>query len=187
MKKGTYNEKSNFAKKLKEHKNILMLVLVGCLFLGAVYLNVSLNQNKVNIGNVNEMEMDTNNSSDTESVENNGEDYFETFKKERDELRERELTYLDEIISASTSDDETLQDAKTHKMTLVQNMEKEFAIEKTVEAKGFNKAAVTFNGGSVSVIVDKESLSDKDVAKILDVVKSETGLEAKNIKIIPSA
>ena len=185
MKKNSFNEKGNFVMKLKEHKSILMLVLVGCLFLGAVYLNVSLNQNKVNIGSVTEMEVDTNNSSEAENIEKS-DDYFETFKKERDELRERELTYLDEIISASTSDDETLQDAKAHKMTLVQNMEKEFAIEKTVEAKGFNKAAVTFNGGSVSVIVDKESLSDKDVAKILDIVKSETGLEAKNIKIIPN-
>ncbi len=194
MKKNKSTTNGKIIEKIKENKKIIMLVLVGCLFLGAVYLNVQLNQDKINIGNVSQLSEDTFNDSETEAVHNEnvgtdstGEDYFESFRNERDELREREMTYLDEIITASTSDDETLKDAKEHKMTLVENMEKEFAIEQTVKAKGFNEAAVTFNGESVSVVVDKPELSDEDVAKILDIVKSETSLDAKNIKIIPSA
>lgn len=175
--------------KLKENKRIIMLVLVGCLFIGAVYLNVQLNQDKINIGNVSQLSEDTMSEAvyDDETASGADEDYFETFRNERDELLEREMAYLDEIIAASTSDDETLADAKAHKMTLVKNMEKEFAIEQTVKAKGFNEAAVTFNGDSVSVVVDKSELSDGEVAKILDIVKNETELEAKAIKIIPCA
>lgn len=177
--------------KVKEKKKIIMAVVVGCLFLGAVYLNVQLNQDKVNIGNVSQLSEDTMADGEIKDVygENGVKDdnYFETFRTERDELREREMVYLDEIITASTSDDETLKDAKEHKMTLVQNMEKEFAIEQSIKAKGFNEAAVTFNGESVSVVVDKAELNDEDVAKILETVKSETSLDAKDIKIIPNA
>ena len=182
---------SKFAQGLKANKKILMLILVGCLFAGAVYLNVSLNQNKINIGNVAQTAEDTYSESAIDDTANSsdtaGKDYFETFRTDRDVLREKEIAYLDEIIAASANDDETLKDAQEHKLTLVENMEKEFAIEQLVKAKGFSEAAVTFKSSSVSVVVDKESLTEEDVAKILDVVKSETGLDAKNIKIIPSA
>ena len=126
-------------------------------------------------------------SGETQENANAGEDYFETFRTERENMRDMEIDYLDEIIATSASDVETLADAQAQKLALVNNMEKEFTIESLIRAKGFRDAAVTFHGGSVNVVVDCETLTDEQVAQILDIVQRETGESAENVKVIPGA
>ena len=95
------------------------------------------------------------------------------------------MEYLDEVIAASASDDETLADAQGQKLTLVENMEKEFTVESLIKAKGFEDAAVTFHAGTVNVVVKADELSDKQgVAQILEITKKETGEPAENIKVM---
>lgn len=112
------------------------------------------------------------------------ENYYEAFRREREETRNLELEYLEEIITTSDSDSETLQDAQEQKLALVAQMEKEFAIENLIRAKGFADAAVTFHQGAVSVVVDAKELTSEQAAQILEIVQSETGESAQNIKVI---
>ena len=63
-------------------------------------------------------------------------------------------------------------------------MEAEFSAESMIRAKGFSDAAVTFHKGSVNVVIAAEELSSEEVAKILDIVKRETGEKTENIKIM---
>jgi len=111
-------------------------------------------------------------------------DYFENFRREREEVRKLEMEYLDEVIAASASDDETLSDAQQQKLALVNNMEKEFTIESLVKAKGFEDAAVTFHAGAVNVVVKGQELSEEQVAQILDIARQETGEPASSIKVM---
>ena len=111
-------------------------------------------------------------------------DYFATFRDDREQVRKLEMEYLDEVIAASASDDETLADAQGQKLTLVENMEKEFTVESLIKAKGFEDAAVTFHAGTVNVVVKADELSDKQVAQILEITKKETGEPAENIKVM---
>ena len=62
-------------------------------------------------------------------------DYFATFRDDREQVRKLEMEYLDEVIAASASDDETLADAQGQKLTLVENMEKEFTVESLIKAE----------------------------------------------------
>ena len=163
------------------------------LLAGVVYWNYSLNAGKETEGvgtaaqgggesfHIESM------SGDTLETSAAGEDYFESFRTERESVRELEIGYLDEIIATSASDAVTLADAQAQKLALVNNMETEFTIESLIRAKGFADAAVTFHGGSVNVIVDCETLSDEQVAQILDIVQRETGESAENVKVIPGA
>ena len=52
-----------------------------------------------------------------------GTDYFESFRAERESTRALEIEYLDEVIAASANDSETLKDATEQKLQLVANME----------------------------------------------------------------
>lgn len=113
-------------------------------------------------------------------------DYYDAFRKEREETRDLELDFLNEIIETSASDSETLEDAQAQKLALVNQMEKEFAIENLVRAKGFADAAVTCHPGAVSVVVDCAELTAEQAAQILEIVQSETGEKAENIKVIPN-
>lgn len=111
------------------------------------------------------------------------ENYFARFRAERDSTRALELTYLDEVISAAANDEETLADAQRQKLALVENMELELVIENLIVSRGFSDAAVTIHNGNINVVVDSAELTNEDVAVILDIVRTESGSEAADIRI----
>ncbi len=165
---------------MKLIKKYLVLAVVAVLFVGAFILNLMANGEGTE-------------TSDTVIEEPTAEaaaetvvsgDYFETFRQDREEVRKLEMEYLDEVIAASASDQETLADAQNQKLALVENMEKEFTIESMIKAKGFEDAAVTFHSGTVNVVVKCDGLEDSQVAQILDIVQDQTGEPAKNIKVM---
>ena len=54
-----------------------------------------------------------------------------------------------------------------------------------IESKGFKEAYVRIDDETVDVVVDKEELTDAEVAQIEDIVKRKTGFEADKIRISP--
>lgn len=165
---------------MKFIKKYLVLAVVAVLFAGAFVLNLMANGDRTENKNMGTEETMSENTADTAPAA----DYFETFRQDREEVRKLEIEYLDEVIAASATDQETLADAQKQKLVLVENMEKEFTIESMIKAKGFEDAAVTFHAGTVNVVVKCDELNDGQVAQILDIVKKETGEPAKNIKVM---
>ena len=108
--------------------------------------------------------------------------FFDTFRSERDTTRAQEISYLDMIVEQG-ADADTLADAQQQKLDIVNYMEKELTVESLLKAKGFSDAAVTLHAGSVNVILSAESLTDEQVAQVLDIVMRETGEGAENIKV----
>ena len=164
---------------MKLVKKYMVLAVVAVLFVAAFILNMVANDSETEKNDIN-TEFYT--EGETEAVVSS--DYFETFRQDREEVRKLEMEYIDEVIAASASDQETLADAQKQKLALVENMEKEFAIESMIKAKGFEDAAVTFHAGTVNVVVKSSELEESQVAQILDIVQGQTGEPAKNIKVM---
>jgi len=108
--------------------------------------------------------------------------FFASFRLDRDETRQKEIEYLDAIIEQG-ADRETLADAQQQKLSIVNNMEKELTVESLLKAKGFADAAVTLHSGAVNVILSAETLTDEQVAQVLDIVMRETGESAESVKV----
>lgn len=161
-------------------KGLIALMVTVILLAGAIYLNVKLGDEESNMDVLGkEQPTDT-----VEQVNANVyNDYFVNFRNERNNIRAQEIDYLRTIISQEGTDKETLDAAQERLLELVNNMEKEFSIENKVKAKGFLDAAVLFKNGMISVIIDGDSLSDEDIARIVDIVKAETGINADKIRI----
>ncbi|MBR4014858.1 MAG: SpoIIIAH-like family protein [Anaerotignum sp.] len=68
-------------------------------------------------------------------------------------------------------------------MQLQERIEKETAAEAMIESKGFKEAYVRMDDDTVDVVVEKESLTDAEVAQIEDIVKRKTGYDASKIRI----
>lgn len=170
---------------LRKNKKFIIILAVSLVLLaGAVWLNLKLNGE--NVTNVLGSENTNENGSEQESREtmvNVFNDYFNKFRAERSELRAQEIEYLRSIINSDNSDKETLADAQARLLELVSKMEKEFSIESQIRGKGFLDAAATYQGNTISVVIDGESLSNEEVARILDIVMTETGLPASAVKI----
>ena len=108
--------------------------------------------------------------------------FFESFRSERDTTRAQEIAYIDSIIEQG-ADAETMADAQQQKLSIVNHMEKEMTVESLLKAKGFSDAAVTLHAGSVNVVLSAETLSEEQVAQVLDIVVRETGEKTENVKI----
>lgn len=156
----------------KKYLNKRVLTVAGiCLLLAAaVVTNVLLNrdatESKAQTASVKKTEAQT-----VSTIHGTDIGFFDSYREERDNVRTQELAYLDAIV------------AQQQKLDLINCMEMELTVENLVRGKGFDDVIVSMHAGSVNVIVGAQSLTDEQVAQILDIVLRETGESAKNVKV----
>ena len=168
----------------KKYLNKRVLTVAGiCLLLAAaVVTNVLLNQPQKTDTQPSARVQTDQAVADVSTVGASKQGFFASYREERDNVRTQELAYLDAIVAQGASE-ETLNDAQKQKLDLINCMELELTVENLVRGKGFGDVIVSMHAGSVNVIVGAETLSDEQVAQILDIVLRETGEKAENVKI----
>ena len=99
-----------------------------------------------------------------------GEDYFASSRLTREKARDEAVSTLKEL-SESADAAASVQEAN---------------IESLIRAKGYADAVVMLSDGSANIVVSppEGGLQADDVTKIRDIVVSETGMSAGQIKIV---
>ncbi len=97
--------------------------------------------------------------------------------------REKMVELLNEIINNEKTDESNRKAANDAKMNLIDYMNKEKIIENLIKAKGFEEALVFITDNSVNVIVEAKELTKPDMAKIFNIVTTETNVAIKDITI----
>ncbi len=166
--------------KSKLNKKALTLGGVALLLIGAIVANALIGQGKDTKENTLSADADAVSQTSSGAAVQVG--FFDSFRNERNSTRAQEIAYIDTIIEQG-ADAETMADAQQQKLSIVEGMEKEMTIESLLKAKGFSDAAVTLHTGAVNVILSAETLSDEQVAQVLDIIIRETGEVAENIKV----
>jgi len=161
----------------------LIVVLIGVGYLNYVLGTAPKGDAAAQAGDLEDFEFEGAMSADDLAVMSGG-DYFEDYKANRQSYREKEIVYLDSIITAENSDPDTIKDAQEQKMQIVKNMENELTIEGLLMASGFEDAIVTVQTGSVNVVIKAKEITKEQAAKILEIVRQETGESPQNIKIM---
>ena len=118
----------------------------------------------------------------TETTSNRN--YFVDYRLSRDKLRAGMVDRLDEIVSNTQTAVEVRTKAQEEIMKIGNISEKELQIEGLVKSKGFEEALVFMTDTDIKVVVSITELTEQDMVKILDIVKSETTFTANNIKIM---
>ncbi|WP_113675643.1 SpoIIIAH-like family protein [Vallitalea guaymasensis] len=101
--------------------------------------------------------------------------------------REQDYSKLKEgylsIIDNQNLKDENKVEAVKEMIDLQDRIEKEAAAESILEAKGFKDVFVRMIDNKVDVVINAKELSQADLAKVEDVVRRQTGVDAENIVI----
>ena len=109
--------------------------------------------------------------------------YFVQAKLEREQARAKEKEILDEMINNTNLDESKRGECADEKIQIQKRIEKETAAESMIESKGFSEVYVRMDDNTVDVVVNKETLSEAEIAQIEDIVKRKTGLEPNKIRI----
>lgn len=112
-------------------------------------------------------------------------DSMEAFRTERQQLRQMQLSQLNEIVYAENSSDEIVTRARARQMELMEWAEQEQTLEGVLSARGFEDVLATVHGDSVNVLVRTDALTREQTAVILELVMRETGVSGGSVKIIP--
>ncbi|WP_312906937.1 SpoIIIAH-like family protein, partial [Tissierella praeacuta] len=106
------------------------------------------------------------------------------YRLSRDKLRASLIDRLDVITNNSNTAEDVRKEAQREIMKLGNNSEKELQIEGLIKGKGFEDAIVFLTDKDIKIVVSTNELSEQDMVKILDIVKSETNYDNNNIKIM---
>ena len=109
--------------------------------------------------------------------------YFAEAKLDREQSRAKQKDILNDMLENRNISQEQKDKCTESMMELQQRIEKETAAEAMIESKGFKEAYVRMDDDTVDVVVDKDKLTDAEVAQIEDIVKRKTGMETSKIRI----
>ena len=112
--------------------------------------------------------------------------YFATARLNRQQSRDSALELLQKAAEDADADQTMVDEANQAIQTMAAFTLSEAQVENMVVAKGYGDCVCFLNENSVSVVVSKveDGLTESDVAKIVEIVRQETGLGADQIKIV---
>lgn len=161
-----------------------VLVFVGA----AVYLNWRYSDNVQNQSKVLGQSTLVNaqeNDAQSDATEVSASDYFATARLSRKQARDSAISMLQEAEADENAEQSVLNEASETLQVLAAYTVAEAQIESLVTAKGYADCVTFMGADSVSVVVsDADGLDAADVARIKDIVISETSYTANQIKIM---
>lgn len=113
-------------------------------------------------------------------------EYFAQVRLTRTQARDSAVETLSTVSTTEGASQETVDSALAEIALVAEYTIMEAELESLILAKGFEECVVFINDGGIDVTVpaSTEGLSTAAVAQITDIVITETGFEADNLRII---
>lgn len=103
-----------------------------------------------------------------------------TIEKSRSEA----VSLLQTIAQSDDANVDRKAEAQSEIIRIARDIEKEAVVTELLKAKGFSDVSVYMNSPGATVSVKSEGLSDSDLAKIRDTMKTDGNIMPQNLKII---
>lgn len=113
----------------------------------------------------------------------NADVYFEEVRATINMDRNQIISMLTDVIEETPDGSAEKNNATQQKLKIINYMNTEKVVENLIKNKGFADALVLMTDNSVNVMVNKQEITQSDVAKICDIVMRETGRNAAQIVI----
>lgn len=122
----------------------------------------------------------------SQTEEGTGSGYFASARLNRQQARDSALELLQEAAADEKADQKVVDEANASIQTMADDTLSEAQVENLVTAKGYGDCVCFIGEDGVNLVVSStdQGLSETDIAKIVEIVREETGLSADQIKII---
>ena len=124
--------------------------------------------------------------SGTAQMESDQTGYFASARLNRQQARDNALALLQQAAADASADQALIDEANASIQTMADDTLSEAQVENLVTAKGYGDCVCFIGEDGVNLVVSStdQGLSETDIAKIVEIVREETGLSADKIKII---
>lgn len=161
-----------------------VLVLVGAsLYMNWRYAGESASDTKV-LGQAT-LVNETEEAAEVSAPASEENDYFATARLSRKQARDSAISMLQEAEIDENASEDVLNEASQTLQVLASYTVAEAQIENLVTAKGYTDCVAFMGAESISVVVaDPDGLDATDVARIKDIVMTETDYKPAQIKVM---
>lgn len=111
-------------------------------------------------------------------------DAFERFRQQREEERKADRASLEKLLERDDLDAQTLEDAAAALQRLVTWNEEELALEGALTKSRISPCLAVRSEGMVTVVTQKDSLSEGESALLLTLCEAHTGVSPEGVKVI---
>ncbi len=111
-------------------------------------------------------------------------EYFAGARKSREESRSEAVETVKELLGDVKATAEQKAAATAEVIAMTKAIEQESSIESLIKAKGYTDCIVYIADGNCSVVVQCETLTVQDTAKISQIVTAQSDIPAQNINIV---
>ncbi len=122
---------------------------------------------------------------DTEAASDTASDYFAQVRLERQQARDEASSTLQTVATTEGAAQETVDSALEGMTQIAQWTVKEAELENLIRAKGFDDCVVYLSESGATVTVSApDGLSEAAVARITDIIVTETEFSADQLRVI---
>ena len=133
---------------------------------------------------VNEAKTNTTNTSSTLTTSSlTKDDYFTKSKLERETMYSQMLETYEKVLNGINSLETQKQSASEEIKKINETKNSIMICENLIATKGFENCVIFVNGGSVSVIIGAEEITQEEMAQLQNILSRELNAEIENIHI----
>ncbi len=163
----------------------VIVTIIFCMILAAGYINWAYQPGATDVQTGSEKNDDTTEYlGEAKMVNAPAENKTKSATQTKTNARNKAIELLREIINNPSADAESKKSATEQLAKMADDMENEGICEGILNTKGLGSAVVYINDGNAVVTLDcDKEITDDIVTKVTDVITSNSGISAENIKI----
>lgn len=111
-------------------------------------------------------------------------DPITAFRQKRDDTALADMAALQKLVDQTDLDDQTRYEAAAQLQSIVDAREKQTALEGALLNSGIYPCAAVVSTGSVTIVTQKETLSDAETALLMTMAQVHAGAEPSAVRVI---
>lgn len=109
---------------------------------------------------------------------------LESYRHARDQQAQSDIAALEALIAQTTLDESTRDAAAARLQEIIDARQAQSAMEGALVSSSLYPCAAVVSGGSVTIVTEKSTVTDKDSALVMTLAAAHAGIQPENVRII---
>lgn len=109
---------------------------------------------------------------------------LENYRLQRNERRDKDMAALETMIASEHTAEKAREDARQALLRLVEEHEKETAMEGAMTAAGFSPCLCVAEGGGVTLMVGRQTLTAGETNLLITLAQNHTGAAPERVMVL---